>query len=391
MKKLKLLTLVSIVSIFSCNKITQTPDCITERTIYKDKEITKEVIKEISIENKCVKKNLPMKVIKPFDIVSSNDGSYVYVISKNSNYKPYEYQKPEYGEYLNGSKIIERDSTNIIYKITKNNQISIIKNFDYLGCSISQIEKKQNGDLIILDDDNYIVYSFDENNYKIEFSKIGDRVYPSDLFLEGDNVYLSYQSIFKAGYGEDIEFIKEYNLKNNIFSYFYMDEFAIQKILINKNIKPKFVREYYSKSGAFPYPMISNINHLNKNLETGYSRKYSIYNETPFFEIKDLIKDENEIKKVGTVYLIRKNSKGEVFGVDMDKNVIWKILPNEQKITLFAGKEKAGYKDGKGEEAEFNGISEIDTDNNDNLYVADTGNNAIRKITPDGVVSTFYV
>lgn len=74
----------------------------------------------------------------------------------------------------------------------------------------------------------------------------------------------------------------------------------------------------------------------------------------------------------------------------MDKNLIWKILPNEQKIILFAGTEKAGYKDGKGEEAQFNGLSELDFDDNDNLYVADTGNNAIRKITPDGQVSTFY-
>ena len=44
----------------------------------------------------------------------------------------------------------------------------------------------------------------------------------------------------------------------------------------------------------------------------------------------------------------------------------------------------------KGLETEFNYPTAMDFDAKDNLYIADTGNNAIRKITPDGTVSTFY-
>mgnify|MGYP001571058061 FL=1 len=125
----------------------------------------------------------------------------------------------------------------------------------------------------------------------------------------------------------------------------------------------------------------------NKFLET---RLYSIYEGKPIFDITDLIKDKEETKKVGKVMCIRKNSKGDVFGLDVIKNIVWKILPKEQKVTLFAGSGKTGYKDGKGELSEFNGLVELDIDDLDNLYIADYNNNAIRKITPDAEVSTFY-
>ncbi|MCA1558148.1 MAG: gluconolaconase, partial [Acidobacteria bacterium] len=47
-----------------------------------------------------------------------------------------------------------------------------------------------------------------------------------------------------------------------------------------------------------------------------------------------------------------------------------------------------GFQDGQGASARFNTPSAIAFDAHDNLYVADTGNNAIRKVAPDGTVTT---
>jgi hypothetical protein len=57
-------------------------------------------------------------------------------------------------------------------------------------------------------------------------------------------------------------------------------------------------------------------------------------------------------------------------------------------VTTFAGNGNAGHVDGTGTAAEFNHPFGITIDGQNNLYVADEGNNCIRKITPAGVVST---
>ena len=54
----------------------------------------------------------------------------------------------------------------------------------------------------------------------------------------------------------------------------------------------------------------------------------------------------------------------------------------------FAGSTE-GYKNGTGTEAQFDEPFGVAVDSSGNLYVADSNNHLIRKITPRGVVSTF--
>jgi sugar lactone lactonase YvrE len=57
-------------------------------------------------------------------------------------------------------------------------------------------------------------------------------------------------------------------------------------------------------------------------------------------------------------------------------------------VSTLAGKSAKGSNDGKGKAASFSHPDGLAVDRAGNVYVADVGNNKIRKITPDGVVTT---
>ncbi len=81
------------------------------------------------------------------------------------------------------------------------------------------------------------------------------------------------------------------------------------------------------------------------------------------------------------------NSKGEIFILDRGNNCIRKI--DDNGVSTFAGSPRTGYKDGKGEEAQFDTPFKMIIDSKDNLYVLELAKHHIRKITPDGEVTTF--
>jgi hypothetical protein len=82
------------------------------------------------------------------------------------------------------------------------------------------------------------------------------------------------------------------------------------------------------------------------------------------------------------------DSSGNIYAADTANSSIRKITP-AGTVTTFAGLSTiSGLKDGTGTDAWFNQPQALAFDGAGNLYVADTGNAAIRKITPAGTVTT---
>jgi sugar lactone lactonase YvrE len=83
------------------------------------------------------------------------------------------------------------------------------------------------------------------------------------------------------------------------------------------------------------------------------------------------------------------DSSGSLYVADQNNHLIRKIAAPPMVVTTFAGTGVSGFSDATGTGAQFNNPFGSCIDSNGNMYVGDTGNNRIRKITPAGVVTTF--
>jgi sugar lactone lactonase YvrE len=82
------------------------------------------------------------------------------------------------------------------------------------------------------------------------------------------------------------------------------------------------------------------------------------------------------------------DSKGNVFVADNKSGAVLKITP-AGATSVFAGKmNETGSADGAGAAARFTAPRGLAIDGKDNVYVADEANGNVRKITPEGEVTT---
>jgi hypothetical protein len=342
--------------------------------------------------------NIKSELKYPLKIAVSKDGYTVYFVngldrrapSLSDIYTKTKIDSPFHFDPETDRNIVKRS---FIYKINKEKKIEIVKvnNVPLLSC-------KNIGEIALDNDDNLFISDNEQNIYKliypnnlIKMANVKERAAdcpdpvsresltgdctvpflsgPFDFYFHNNSLYFKMYAYGEASIG-NIKKLDE-NLKvSNVLStlFWYLELFAIHKdklyILENPNINEYSLTSISSKGKS-----IHNLNEITIDPTSGQPIDGYIQHFTTNMRI---------------------NSKGAIFFNDLIKHCIWKVEINSGILTRFAGSGKQGFKDGKGEEAEFNYPTSMDFDSGDNLYIADTGNNAIRKITPDGAVSTFY-
>src|SRR5439155_1433281 len=82
------------------------------------------------------------------------------------------------------------------------------------------------------------------------------------------------------------------------------------------------------------------------------------------------------------------DSAGNVYVADAGNNTIRKVTPEGVVMTLAGLAGSPGSADGTGSEARFTYPTGVAVESTGNVYVADRDNHTIRRVTPAGVVTT---
>src|SRR5690606_14442611 len=85
-------------------------------------------------------------------------------------------------------------------------------------------------------------------------------------------------------------------------------------------------------------------------------------------------------------YNLDVDADGNVYVVGVGNRI--RKIDSTDNVTTFAGSGKLGRTNGQGAAATFVLPQDLAVDASGNIYVADTGNNLVRKIDPNGNVTT---
>ncbi|MDD4101050.1 MAG: hypothetical protein PHU80_00265 [Kiritimatiellae bacterium] len=92
--------------------------------------------------------------------------------------------------------------------------------------------------------------------------------------------------------------------------------------------------------------------------------------------------------RFGKIAGLAADAAGNVYVADTDNHVIRKVAPNGLVTTLAGSAGAAGYTDGKSSDARFRSPHDVAVDSKGNLYVADAGNHLVRRVDASGAVVT---
>ena len=123
-------------------------------------------------------------------------------------------------------------------------------------------------------------------------------------------------------------------------------------------------------------------------MATAYLLKYEQGSSSALNIGKIVVGSTFPVTSAAGMYAVAADWSGNLFIADITTNAIYKVTESGQ-IGLFAGKpNNDGFVNGVGTAARFNQPKGIACDKSGNVYVADTGNNRIRKIDMNGKVTT---
>ncbi|MBX9808604.1 MAG: hypothetical protein K2X95_12520, partial [Flavobacteriaceae bacterium] len=169
---------------------------------------------------------------------------------------------------------------------------------------------------------------------------------------------------------------------------------TIQTVCINATVKDLITTPSTGKTAKW-YNTTSEGNASLTGTTSLYNGTYYVQQHEPITPIVSSLAgngNPGNVDGIGTIarfsgiYHIAVDKAGNIYAADINNNSIRKITP-AGVVSTFAGSTQ-GFADGTGTAAQFNKPFGIAIDDSDNLYVTDYANDKIRKITPEGVVST---
>ncbi|MEO7652671.1 MAG: hypothetical protein ABIZ80_19600, partial [Bryobacteraceae bacterium] len=95
------------------------------------------------------------------------------------------------------------------------------------------------------------------------------------------------------------------------------------------------------------------------------------------------------LASLGTVFGVATDAAGNIYGTDIDNELVVKISPSGV-LTVVAGNGARGFggDGGAATSTQINGASEVLVEANGALLIADTLNHRVRRIAPDGTITT---
>lgn len=124
-------------------------------------------------------------------------------------------------------------------------------------------------------------------------------------------------------------------------------------------------------------------NHLIRQISgSAVSRYAGLLGYTP------AVDGERSSVRLADPYALAQDGAGNAYLVDPSDHALRKIDPQGRSAVLAGLPGSFGFQDGQGSAARFRSPSGVAVGSDGLVYVADTGNQAIRRVAPDGTVST---